>query len=272
MAMHGLWFEDTFYFGTADSTRKAKNLVTNPNCIVFNEQLDELPNPYGIGGIANRSWYLARLVGEVGSRASRRAQGVNRGEDVSAEEERQSPIEGAWIGSTQGTECCVVAAEQGSRILDAEVHRNRIAYSLAECVLSLVSSRQIVRRGCRAVPSVGREIVARARWNAGCRRVQEEISVGAAIDKALRIRLPGERGNEIAGIVSRIRHRINGSRPQSIVRLRANTENQGAVDRCQSSVGHRGQLDQHPVIVGCKQRYRIWHLLTDGNVGWNATR
>ncbi|MGB8887699.1 MAG: pyridoxamine 5'-phosphate oxidase family protein [Candidatus Korobacteraceae bacterium] len=42
MGMHGLWFEDAFYFGTADSTRKAQNLAENPNCIVINEQLDEL--------------------------------------------------------------------------------------------------------------------------------------------------------------------------------------------------------------------------------------
>jgi nitroimidazol reductase NimA-like FMN-containing flavoprotein (pyridoxamine 5'-phosphate oxidase superfamily) len=42
MGMHGLWFEDAFYFGTADSTRKAKNLAANPNCILINEQLDEL--------------------------------------------------------------------------------------------------------------------------------------------------------------------------------------------------------------------------------------
>jgi hypothetical protein len=42
MGMHGLWFDDDFYFGTADTTRKAKNLAANPNCILVNEQLDEL--------------------------------------------------------------------------------------------------------------------------------------------------------------------------------------------------------------------------------------
>ena len=42
MGMHGLWFGDEFYFGTADSTRKAKNLAVNANCIVINEKLDEL--------------------------------------------------------------------------------------------------------------------------------------------------------------------------------------------------------------------------------------
>lgn len=42
MGMHGLWFDDEFYFGTADSTRKAKNLAANANCILINEKLDEL--------------------------------------------------------------------------------------------------------------------------------------------------------------------------------------------------------------------------------------
>jgi hypothetical protein len=42
MAMHGLWFENAFYFGTSEETRKARNLAANPNCILMNEQLDEL--------------------------------------------------------------------------------------------------------------------------------------------------------------------------------------------------------------------------------------
>src|SRR5271157_5301089 len=42
MGMHGLWFEDAFYFGTRDTTRKARNLAQNPHCIVINEQLHEL--------------------------------------------------------------------------------------------------------------------------------------------------------------------------------------------------------------------------------------
>ncbi len=42
MGMHGLWFEDAFYFGTGGTTRKAKNLGANPCCIVVNESLDEL--------------------------------------------------------------------------------------------------------------------------------------------------------------------------------------------------------------------------------------
>jgi hypothetical protein len=42
MGMHGLWVEDAFYFGTGATTRKAKNLAGNPNCILINEALDEL--------------------------------------------------------------------------------------------------------------------------------------------------------------------------------------------------------------------------------------
>lgn len=42
MGMHGLWFEDAFYFGTGETTRKAGNLAANPHCILMNEQLDEL--------------------------------------------------------------------------------------------------------------------------------------------------------------------------------------------------------------------------------------
>ena len=42
MGMHGLWFEDAFYFGTGDTTRKARNLAENPHCIVINEHFHEL--------------------------------------------------------------------------------------------------------------------------------------------------------------------------------------------------------------------------------------
>jgi hypothetical protein len=42
MGMHGLWFEDAYYFGTDPATRKAKNLAVNPHCVLINEKLDEL--------------------------------------------------------------------------------------------------------------------------------------------------------------------------------------------------------------------------------------
>jgi hypothetical protein len=48
MGMHGLWFEDAFYSGTGEATRKAKNLAGNPHCILMNEQLAELVIAEGI--------------------------------------------------------------------------------------------------------------------------------------------------------------------------------------------------------------------------------
>jgi hypothetical protein len=42
MGMHGLWVDDDFYFGTLDTTRKAKNLAANANCILINDKLHEL--------------------------------------------------------------------------------------------------------------------------------------------------------------------------------------------------------------------------------------
>lgn len=42
MGMHGLWFENAYYFGSDPETRRAKNLAANPHCILINERLDEL--------------------------------------------------------------------------------------------------------------------------------------------------------------------------------------------------------------------------------------
>lgn len=42
MGMHGVWFNDAYYFGTEADTRKAKNLAANPHCILINEKLDNL--------------------------------------------------------------------------------------------------------------------------------------------------------------------------------------------------------------------------------------
>jgi len=54
MGMHGVWFEDAFYFGTGEATRKAANLAANPNCILVNERLEEL---VVVEGIAERISY-----------------------------------------------------------------------------------------------------------------------------------------------------------------------------------------------------------------------
>lgn len=42
MGMHGLWFDDAFYFGTHPTTHKAKNLAQNSHCIVIAEDMEEL--------------------------------------------------------------------------------------------------------------------------------------------------------------------------------------------------------------------------------------
>ena len=42
MGMHGLWFDDAYYFGTHPATRKAKNLAQNQQCIVIAENMEEL--------------------------------------------------------------------------------------------------------------------------------------------------------------------------------------------------------------------------------------
>ena len=64
MGMHGLWFEDVFYFGTAETTRKAMNLAVNPNCILINERLEEL---IIVEGTAERVGYdaLPRVLSAV---------------------------------------------------------------------------------------------------------------------------------------------------------------------------------------------------------------
>jgi Pyridoxamine 5'-phosphate oxidase len=41
MVVWGVWLDGAFYFSTGATTRKAKNLATNANCLVCNENLDE---------------------------------------------------------------------------------------------------------------------------------------------------------------------------------------------------------------------------------------
>jgi hypothetical protein len=41
MPVWGLWLDDVFYFSTGAETRKAKNLASNPNCIVATEDAAE---------------------------------------------------------------------------------------------------------------------------------------------------------------------------------------------------------------------------------------
>jgi hypothetical protein len=42
MGMHGLWWDDAYYFGTSPATRKAKNLTADPRCVLVGEDFEEL--------------------------------------------------------------------------------------------------------------------------------------------------------------------------------------------------------------------------------------
>ena len=42
MGMHGLWYEDAYYFGTDTSSRKVKNLAQNKSCALICENFEEL--------------------------------------------------------------------------------------------------------------------------------------------------------------------------------------------------------------------------------------
>lgn len=41
MPVWGVWVEDAWYFSTSSSSRKARNLEANPNCVVCNETAEE---------------------------------------------------------------------------------------------------------------------------------------------------------------------------------------------------------------------------------------
>ena len=41
MVVWGIWLENAYYFSTGATTRKAKNLTANPNCVVCNENVGE---------------------------------------------------------------------------------------------------------------------------------------------------------------------------------------------------------------------------------------
>lgn len=41
MPIWGLWMDDSFYFSTGRQSRKARNLMANPNCVICTEKLNE---------------------------------------------------------------------------------------------------------------------------------------------------------------------------------------------------------------------------------------
>lgn len=42
MVVWGIWLEDAYYFSTGSTTRKARNIGSNPNCIVCSENVEEV--------------------------------------------------------------------------------------------------------------------------------------------------------------------------------------------------------------------------------------
>jgi len=55
MGMHGLWFEDAYYFGTDPATRKARNLSANEHCVLINEDFNELVIVEGVAATVEHS-------------------------------------------------------------------------------------------------------------------------------------------------------------------------------------------------------------------------
>ncbi len=41
MLVWGIWLDDAYYFSTSATSRKARNLQQNPNCVVCNENAEE---------------------------------------------------------------------------------------------------------------------------------------------------------------------------------------------------------------------------------------
>jgi hypothetical protein len=41
MVVWGVWLENAYYLSTGSTTRKARNLAANPNCVVCNENVEE---------------------------------------------------------------------------------------------------------------------------------------------------------------------------------------------------------------------------------------
>ncbi len=42
MVVWGIWLGNAYYFSTGSTTRKARNVATNPNCVVCTENVEEV--------------------------------------------------------------------------------------------------------------------------------------------------------------------------------------------------------------------------------------
>ncbi len=50
MPVWGIWLDDAFYFSTAETSRKARNLKQNPRCVVCTENIEEAVVVEGTAG------------------------------------------------------------------------------------------------------------------------------------------------------------------------------------------------------------------------------
>lgn len=55
----GVWFDDRFYFSTGEKSRKARNLSTNPSCVVCPENGDQA---ISLEGVATKTTDVAKLT------------------------------------------------------------------------------------------------------------------------------------------------------------------------------------------------------------------
>jgi hypothetical protein len=67
MAVWGVWLNSSFYFSTGTRSRKARNLVRNPRCVICTDRADEAVIVEGVARKARVS-SLPRQVAEAYSR------------------------------------------------------------------------------------------------------------------------------------------------------------------------------------------------------------
>ena len=62
MAVWGVWLDDVFYFSTGRQTRKARNLMQNPHCVVCTESAEEAVIVEGEAAPVDEPTVLSRLA------------------------------------------------------------------------------------------------------------------------------------------------------------------------------------------------------------------
>ena len=61
MPVWGVWVDSALYFSTGRGTRKARNLVRNPNCVVSNELAREAVIVHGRARVINNAKRIVEL-------------------------------------------------------------------------------------------------------------------------------------------------------------------------------------------------------------------